>query len=258
MGQIKSQNQLIYSFFGKAVKFDKSFDHPHNNQAKGNIRFLTFTLNNNSGFSLNTEYLQNIAKGEVGKVPINIFYPPPKSNQIIDIISCPYFQNQYYMLVETGEICRYRIEKETGVVEQTFMSDMIIDMDAHPLGQKACTIRFLNIVPSKTDVEISDIKNFNSNIDEPSQQAATSQHMLLALGCAKGSIVFISIHDIKNIYARFSFHRERILQMEHIYSKSLKCNLLISLCTENKLKVSAQTSFAAPRSSATPTRRRRE
>lgn len=84
-------------------------------------------------------------------------------------------------------------------------------MDSHPLGQKACIIRFMNILPSKTDVEISDIKNFNSSFEDVNSKSQGNKLMLLAMGCIKGSIVFVNIKDIKNIYARFSFHRERIL-----------------------------------------------
>lgn len=38
------------------------------------------------------------------------------------------------MLIETGEICRYRLEKETGIVENSFETETILDIENHPLG----------------------------------------------------------------------------------------------------------------------------
>lgn len=41
----------------------------------------------------------------------------------------------------------------------------------------------------------------------------------MALGCSKGSVVFLNINDMKKVYARFSFHREKIIQIESVYSE---------------------------------------
>jgi hypothetical protein len=39
------------------------------------------------------------------------------------------------------------------------------------------------------------------------------------------------------IYARFSFHREKIIAMESLYSKTHKSYLMVTMCIENKIKV---------------------
>jgi hypothetical protein len=70
------------------------------------------------------------------------------------------------MLVETGEICRYRLEKETGIVENSFETETILDIENHPLGQKAAMIKFMRIFPPKIDVEINDIKNQSLDDDK--------------------------------------------------------------------------------------------
>jgi len=60
---------------------------------------------------------------------------------------------------------------------------------------------------------------------------------LMAIGCIKGSIVFVSVSNFSKIFARFSFHREKIIALEALYNKKKKAFCLISICYEKKLKV---------------------
>lgn len=85
---------------------------------------MTFTLDNNSGMSIYAPYFkvkENLH--DLSKIPTSVFYPPPKSNNIIEIISCPFEENIFFMLVEGGDICRYRLEKNTGIVEDTYSTE---------------------------------------------------------------------------------------------------------------------------------------
>jgi hypothetical protein len=60
--------------------------------------------------SISSDGLKEIVNsGDIGKIPISIFYPPPKSNGILDIIANPFNKDTFFMLVETGEICKYRL-----------------------------------------------------------------------------------------------------------------------------------------------------
>ncbi len=53
------------------------------------------------------------------------------------------------MLVETGEICKYRLQKETGIVEELYEVEAIQDQEGHALGQKASIIKFMKLFPPK-------------------------------------------------------------------------------------------------------------
>lgn len=70
------------------------------------------------------------------------------------------------MLVETGEICKYRIEKETGIVEDSFQTESISDIEGHILGFKVTIMKFLKIFPPKIDVEINEIRSSLLAVDE--------------------------------------------------------------------------------------------
>lgn len=61
-----------------------------------------FTLDNNSGFVLNQN---KVHEGDISKTELNVIYPPPKSQKIVNIISSPFSNNQYFLLTENGEIC---------------------------------------------------------------------------------------------------------------------------------------------------------
>ncbi|EAS06246.2 WD domain, G-beta repeat protein (macronuclear) [Tetrahymena thermophila SB210] len=242
IGNISSENELICKHYGNIVAFDKSYKNYYVGKVSGNIEYLTFTLDNNSGMSIYVPYFKTQENlHDLSKIPISVFYPPPKSNNIIEIISCPYEENIFYMLVEGGDICRYRLEKDTGIVEDTYSSEQIMDADCHPLNQKATTIKFLKAFPPQIDVEINDIR-----IREHEEKVESSfenltelflKNQLMTLGCSKGSIVFLNINDMKKVYARFSFHREQILQIDSVYSSSHQDFLLVSLCEEYRIKV---------------------
>lgn len=53
---------------------------------------------------------------EVSKLPVGVFYPPPKSNNIIEIIPSLMETDVYYLLVQGGSIFRHRLENNTGIV----------------------------------------------------------------------------------------------------------------------------------------------
>lgn len=42
---------------------------------------------------------------------------------------------------------------------------------------------------------------------------------LLAVGCSRGSIVFLPTDNIEYIYARVSYHREGIVNMQEVQGK---------------------------------------
>ena len=190
MGEIDNKAELLYTFYGNVTKFDKSFSSPSILKDQGDLKQMSLTLDNNSGISITSDTIRNT------KILVGIFYPPPKSNQIHEIIANPFNPNTYYMLIESGEICRYRIEKETGIVENSFETESILDIENHPLGQKAAMIKFMRIFPPKIDVEINDLKLLPEE-EKPISLLQLNkdycENQLLAIGCNKGSVVFIKV-----------------------------------------------------------------
>ncbi|KRX03596.1 WD40-repeat-containing domain [Pseudocohnilembus persalinus] len=237
-GTISHQNELIYSYYGQVMQFDKSYVETSIFENQGKIKQIQFTLNNNSGFALNSAYLE---EQDISKIPMSIFYPPPKTNQILQILSSPFEENQFYMLLETGEICKYRIDNQTGIIEEQIQTTLIRDQEKHITNQKANIIKFLKVLPSEMDIEINETRiNFNQkeqeyNIDEYNE--VYKKERFLALGCQKGSVIFVKLNNMNKIYCRISFHREKIVQMEDFYSDIHQKYLLITLCAENRFKI---------------------
>ena len=134
---MSTENQLVYRHDGIIRGFNKSLDFENysiNGNCSGSLNKLTFTLDNNSGFSLPSSYFTDSANAQdSSKVPIALFYPPPKYNNILQIISSPYEENSFYMLVESGDICKYKLDKDTGIITDQIKVENISDADTHQL-----------------------------------------------------------------------------------------------------------------------------
>jgi hypothetical protein len=67
----------------------------------------------------------------MNKLPVGIFYPPPKSKGIIQILSNPFKDNMFLLLIESGDVCKVRIDKgvnlfcllKAGIMEETLYID---------------------------------------------------------------------------------------------------------------------------------------
>lgn len=67
---------------------------------------MQITLASNLGFQIRNDQLDS---KDLNKIEIEYIYPPLKAKGIHQIIANPYQQNQYFLLVENGEIFRLRI-----------------------------------------------------------------------------------------------------------------------------------------------------
>ena len=53
------------------------------------------------------------------------------------------------------------------------------------------------------------------------------------MGLSKGSVIFVRVNKLEDIYARFSVHKQ---QIEHVHElKQQKC--ILTMCQENELKI---------------------
>jgi hypothetical protein len=77
------------------------------------IESFQITLASNLGFQIRNDQLD--AK-DLNKMEVEYVYPPLKAKGIVQIISNPFVVNQYYLLVENGEIFRLRIENGSGKI----------------------------------------------------------------------------------------------------------------------------------------------
>jgi WD40 repeat protein len=55
----------------------------------------------------------------------------------------------------------------------------------------------------------------------------------LVIGLSKGTIIFVKMDNLSHIYARFSIHREAILQINEIKDQEV----FLSICEENILQI---------------------
>jgi hypothetical protein len=156
------------------------------------------TLDNNSGLSI----LDFLVKNEDFSLSMGIFYPPPKSNGVLSIHQNPFKPLEYYMLVQNGVICKFKMENETGVFERSFNCDNIYDNSKMPIQLKIIDLKFMDLKPFPIDMDS------NSIINKLEDQSET-----LAIACIKGTIIFININNPEKLYARFILHRETIVQM---------------------------------------------
>ena len=71
---------------------------------------------------------------------------------------------------------------------------------------------------------------------EESLQEKFEKLKLLAVGCNRGSIVFLPIDNMDHIYTRITYHREEIVAMETVYQKDIRNSYLVSICSEKYMK----------------------
>ena len=105
--------------------------------------------------------------------------------------------------------CKYRIEKETGIVEDSFQTESISDIEGHILGFKVTIMKFLKIFPPKIDVEINEIRSSLLAVDE-SEVSDLNEYIIMI----KSNINDIDkITEIKNNYfdIRLIFSGDSIL-----------------------------------------------
>ena len=91
-------------------------------------------------------------------------------------------------------------------------------------------MNFVSITPPKFDCEIFNDRGGKGGKSEYDVDYADKY---LILGLSKGTVVFVHVESLEQIYARFSVHRQGI---DHLWEiKQSKC--LVSMCTELVLNI---------------------
>jgi hypothetical protein len=55
----------------------------------------------------------------------------------------------------------------------------------------------------------------------------------LVIGLSKGTVIFVKVNNLSHIFARFSIHREAVMQINEIR----EIGTFLSICKENILKI---------------------
>lgn len=158
---------------------------------------------------------------KAGKVATTI-YPPPSAHDLRDIV----FVNELkrvIVLLDSGVICLFSIEGETGLLERMIRTGDIMDYELRPIVSPIQCIRRVSCIPPQFDCELVFRKH-------SSEDSGGSQ--FLAMSAGKGMILFMSVDKIDRIYARFAVHRETITMIEEVKG------YIITLCLGNSLVIS--------------------
>ena len=142
-------------------------------------------------------------------------YPPPTPAEVIKVFYCMAIQRMFLML-KTGSICIYNIDRETGTLESLSESKQLKDYEGKSMNQAITCIKNCSIEPPQHDCEIPpDLYKYVEphNPDYDFVQDMDGGHILdqfLVIGLNKGTVIFVKVNNLSHIYARFSIHREAI------------------------------------------------
>lgn len=156
-----------------------------------------------------------------GKV-VTTIYPPPSAHDLKDIIFIEDLR-RVLVLLDSGVICLFSIEGETGLLERLIRTGDITDHELRPITSPIQCVKKVSCIPPQFDCELVFRKHANDE-PEPSE--------FLAMSAGKGMILFMSVNKIDRIYARFALHRETITMIEEVQG------YIITICAANLLIVS--------------------
>lgn len=127
-----------------------------------------------------------------------------------------------FLMLKTGSICIYKIDKETGTLESLRESKSLKDYEGKNMNQAISCIKNCSIQPPQYDCEIPpDLYKYIEphNPDYEFIQPENGEEILdqfLVIGLSKGTVIFVKVNNLSHIYARFSIHREAITYIAEI------------------------------------------
>lgn len=105
--------QFITDITSEIIAIDKYRKQPKLDR-NSLVDSVQITLASNLGFQIRSDQLNT---KDLNKIEIEYIYPPLKAKGIHQVIANPYQLNQYFLLVESGEIFRLRIENNSGKIQ---------------------------------------------------------------------------------------------------------------------------------------------
>lgn len=93
-------------------------------------------------------------------VILSTIYPPPTCNKVVKVFHCTSIQRMF-LLLATGSICVYNVEKETGTLEKLKESKSLKDYEGKPMSQGITCLDTCYTRPPRHDCEIfSDLHGY--------------------------------------------------------------------------------------------------
>ncbi len=109
-----------------------------------------------------------------------------------------------FLLLLSGAICVYKITPDTSKLEIVVEPRDIRDLDGKPLPNQSPTTA--ELISSKPPCFDSDIHGTASKAPLLTE---TTEFVLIGLN--KGACIFLTLDNLKSVYARVTFHRREIL-----------------------------------------------
>lgn len=157
-----------------------------------------------------------------GKV-VTTIYPPPSAHDLKDIMFLEE-SRRVLVLLDSGVICLYSIQGETGLLERMIRTGDITDAETRPVQSPVQCIKQVQCIPPQYDCELVFRKHL------PAEEIP--QNKFLSMAAGKGILLFVNIDKIDKIYSRFAVHRETITVIEEIPG------FILTLCAANVLIIS--------------------
>lgn len=177
------------------------------------------------------------------------------------------------VFLQTGTFCVYKVEdRETATLEKLQFPKQLKDYANKSLTEQITALTLCSMRPPKLDSEnFSEAFKYNANAsmtakaemkqghdevlassssDSDSEDPLNSSSNLdsdgdgtmhdddqvenfLLMGLSKGSVIFVKVQKIELIYARFSVHKQGIVQVHEMK----KQRAIITMCEDHELKI---------------------
>ena len=150
-------------------------------------------------------------------------YPPPSAHDLKDVFFLEK-QKKLLLLLDSGVICIFNIQGETGLLEKMIRNGEITDSESRPVLFPIICMKLVKCKPPQYDCELVFRKHGLQDMQDSD---------FIAMSAGKGTLLFMSVDKIDKIFSRFSMHRESIIIIEEIPG------YVITMCSANIIMVSA-------------------
>jgi hypothetical protein len=198
-------------------------------------------------------------------------YPPPTPTTITQVVFCMALNRVFLLLESGTLCIYKVHNRETATLDRLQFAKQIRDYEGKKLAHAITTMTIVSIVPPEFDNEVvGDLRKFilpletagakdSSESEDEGYQAALiadiakqagvehltaeleseykknlsmrRNDLYLACGLETGSIIFLSVRSLDQLYARFSVHRHAITELKEMQAKKT----MLSICSEHKL-----------------------
>ena len=118
-----NKKKLITKYGAKPIQMIKQ----HDCNTKS-LLGVVLTLENNQGSVIWSDQLR---VPDLNKAYVGYFYSPPKCKQILQIIPSIYDNEYFYMLIESGDVCEFKVDNLIPVQQKYIKVNQVEDFEKH-------------------------------------------------------------------------------------------------------------------------------